>query len=287
MASASIKRGISKTKDQSSKKKKNSSIVSSSTSQHHSAPPSHHQLSKSGLDAIHENGEYEQQNGNSTRFPRSSTVPYPAYATVRKSDGNSPQTYQADDAIVHPGTVSPGQISSYYTTRQPLAVVNTNFQPISPQHQLYGTRPVDLLKPTFLIVPKAAEQRLIAQLSASNSPVFTKKNKSTMKKSPSTTRHTNIRNSSQSPTTITTMDTGHRHIGLVATANPSPYVHFVNVTYSKAQPSEEPLPSTTQIEENEDYHRTINTSIRSMPNISLAQRKSFILHVLTMKISTH
>ena len=273
MSSAPIKRGISKTKDQSSKKKKNSSIVSSSSaSHHHSAPPSHHQLSKSGLDAIHENGEDEQQ--NSTRFPRSSTVPYPAYATVRKSDGNSPQIYQTDDVILQPGTVSPGQISSYYTTRQPLAVVNTNFEPISPQHQLYGTRPVDLLKPTFLIVPKAAEQRLIAQLSASNSPVFTKKNKSTVKNSPSMTRHTNIRNSSQSPKTITTMDTGHRHIGLVATPNPSPYVHFANVTYSKPQPLEEPLPLTTQIE---DYHQTINTSIRSMPNISLAQRKSFIL----------
>lgn len=275
MSSTSIKRGISKAKDQSSKKKKNSSnLSSSSTSHHHSAPPS-----KSGLDAINENGEYEQPNSTSTRFPRSSTVPYPAYATVRKSDGNSPQISQTDDAIMHPGTVSPGQINSFYTTRQPLTVVNNNFQPISPQHQLYGTRPVDLLKPTFLIVPKAAEQRLIAQLSASNSPVSTKKNKSPMKKShptieqsPSMTRQTNIRNSSQSPTTITTMDTGYRHIGLVATPNPSPYVHFVNVTYSKAQSP----PSTTQIEENQDDHQTMNATIRSMPNISFAQRESCI-----------
>ena len=48
----------------------------------------------------------------------------------------------------------------YYNTRQPLSSINTNFQPISPHHHQYGTRPVDILKPTFLIVPKEAEQQL-------------------------------------------------------------------------------------------------------------------------------
>ena len=312
---SSIKRSIIKSKDHSSrktnkKKKKDLTLKSSSFStshqQHHSAPPSHHQLSKSGLDAIHENGEYpsaisEQVNLTSTRFPRSSTVPYSGYASIRKSDGNTlpatTQSSQTDDVTSIPGTVSPGQFNSYYTTRQPFTVINTNFQPISPQHQFYGPRPVDILKPTFLLVPKAAEQKLVAQLSASSSPILTNKNKSTMMKksvqtneqSPSITRYVNIQNKSQSPTTITTTDTGYRHVGLVATANPSPYVHFVNVTYPKKQNSQEPLPENSEIQPVNEYDPAIHSSIRSMPNISLRQGKKkkellVFKHMLSLSI---
>lgn len=297
MSAVTMKSSIKRSKDQSSKKshkkKKNKdSILSSFSStshqqqQHHSAPPSHHQLSKSGLDAIHENGEYsstliEQTNLNSTRFPRSSTVPYPAYASIRKTDGN---IHHSDDVTSIPGTISPG----YYTTRQPFTVISTNFQPISPHHQFYGTRPVDILKPTFLLVPKATEQRLVAQLSASNSPISMNKNRTAMKKSvqtteqsPSITRHVKT----QSPT-ITTIDTSHRHIGLVATANPSPYVHFVNVSYPKQQTSPEPLPESSEIQTNNEYHPAINSSIRSMPNISLTQGKNRINPKISFFLST-
>jgi hypothetical protein len=305
-----IKGGISKSKEQSSKKKKkhpnkqiiltNHPIVSSSLSstshqQHHSAPPTHNQTTKSGLDAINENAEYneqqqqqqqQQQNPVNLRFPRSSTVPYPAYATVRRSGGGS---QPENIAFIH-GTVSPAQLNAYYSGRQPFALINTNFQPISPQHQQYGTRPVDILKPTFLIVPKAVEQRLAAQLSASSSPVPTSKSKPSPTKSitrktdiksteqsPSITRHVQIQSNNQSPT-ITTIDTGMKHIGLIGTPNPSPYVHFVNVTYPK-QPSQEALPQTTAVQDEfqnlNEYNQATN-SIRSMPNISLAQGKTFL-----------
>jgi hypothetical protein len=307
---STIKGGVTKTKEQSSKKKKKntnkqiilanlpiSSSSSSSTThqQHHSAPPQ----AKTGLDAIHENGEYlasnEQQQKDSinNRFPRSSTVPYPAYATVRKTASTSlPSShyYHPDNATFVHGTVSPAQLNTYYNSRQPFSIINTNFQPISPHHHQYGTRPVDILKPTFLIVPKAAEQRLAAQLSASNSPVSTTKIKSsptklptkkpdikspqksitTIEKSPSTVH--NIEN--QSPT-LTAMDIGYKHVGLLATPNPSPYVHFVNVTHP-TQSSQEGLPETSIIQDEftnlNDYNQP-STSIRSMPNISLTQGK--------------
>lgn len=302
---STIKGGIIKSKEQSSKKKKkhtnkqiiltnlpisSSSPSSTSHQQHHSAPPAHNQPTKTGLDAINENGEYneqqqQQQNPINTRFPRSSTVPYPAYATVRKSGGNS----QPDNiAFIH-GTVSPAQLNAYYSGRQPFALINTNFQPISPHHHQYGTRPVDILKPTFLIVPKAAEQRLAAQLSASNSPVPTNKSKSSPTKSitrktdtkvneqsPSIARNVEIQTHTQSPT-ITTMDVGMKHIGLVATPNPSPYVHFVNVKYPK-QSSQEGLPETSVLHDEfhnlNEYNQPTNSN-RSMPNISLTQGKLF------------
>jgi len=317
---STIKGGVTKTKEQPSKKKKknsnkqimfanlsisSSSFPSSSTphQQHHSAPPSHQQQSKSGLDAIHENGEYEQQqqqNAANNRFPRSSTVPYPAYATIRQTAGNplpSSHYYFTDNGTFVHGTVSPAQLNTYYNTRQPFSIINTNFQPISPHHHQYGSRPVDILKPTFLIVPKAAKQRLTAQLSASNSPIPTNKTKSsptksitkksdikspqksitTIEKSPSTVRHIENQTNNQSPTQ-TRMDIGHKHIGLIATPNPSPYVHFVNVT-SPTQLSQERLPETliTQSEFTNlnDYNQQ-STSIHSMPNISLTQGKTFL-----------
>jgi hypothetical protein len=316
LVKSTIQGGVTKTKEDLSKKKKKNSnkqiilinlpIASSSRpsstshQQHHSAPPSHNQQAKTGLDAIHENGEYsstneqrQQQNTINHRFPRSSTVPYPAYATVRQTAGNSlppSQYYYTDNASFVHGTVSPAQLNTYYHTRQPLSSINTNFQPISPHHHQYGTRPVDILKPTFLIVPKAAEQRLAAQLSASNSPVpstktkssptksITKKSVATTERSPSTVPNTEIQTNNQSPPPPPTMDIGHKHIGLIATPNPSPYVHFVNVTYPTKQFSQEGLPETSIIQDEfpnlNDYNHP-STSIRSMPNISLAQGKHF------------
>jgi hypothetical protein len=294
-----IKGGVIKTKEQSSKKKKKTNSnkqiiltnipISSSAphqQQHHSAPPSHNQQSKTGLHAIHENGEYlstnEQQQQQQTsinhpRFPRSSTVPYPAYATVRKAGGN--YLYQIDNPTFVHGTVSPEQLNTYYNTRQPFSLVQTNFQPISPHHHQYGSRPVDILKPTFLIVPKAAEQRLAAQLSASNSPTPTKtkpipkKNDlRTTELSPRSVRSVEVQTNNNNSPTKPTMDIGHQHIGLIATANPSPYVHFVNVSY----PTQSPETSITQNEFTtlNDYNQP-STSIRSMPNIALTQGKTF------------
>ncbi|CAF1610127.1 unnamed protein product, partial [Adineta ricciae] len=283
---AAIKGGVTKTKEQPMKKKKKSnkkqivfidlnksSSSSSSTShqQHHSAPPAHNQQSKTGLDAINEHGEdsspgdqQSQQKTTHPRFPRSSTVPYPAYATVRKTASHYiPPTYY------------------YYTEdgqfdgRQPLPIINTGFQPISPHHPQYVSRPVDVLKPTFLIVPKATEQRLIAQLSASNSPVLTaNKTKSAAKvsqKSPTTTTAT----TNESPTK-NVMDIAHQHIGLLATPNPSPYVHFVNIPQSPELPAQEGPPETTIMHDEfsnlQEYQQPQpSTSIRSMPNIALAQ----------------
>lgn len=288
-----IKGGVTKPKEQPIKKKKKSNkkqIVftdlntnsSSSTThqQHHSAPPAHNQQSKTGLDAINENGEdsspgdrQSQQKTTHPRFPRSSTVPYPAYATVRKTASHYiPPTYY------------------YYTEdgqfdgRQPLPIINTGFQPISPHHPQYISRPVDDLKPTFLIVPKATEQRLIAQLSASNSPVLTaNKTKSTTKvsqKSPTTTRATEDptpTGTNESPTK-NVMDITHQHIGLLATPNPSPYVHFVHVPQSPELPAQEGPPETTIMQDEfsnlQEYQQPQpSTSIRSMPNIALAQGK--------------
>jgi len=272
---STMKGGISKSKEQSSKKKKknsnkqiiltNRSITPSSSSlsdystphqQHHSAPPAHHQTSKAGLHAINENGEYlsntEQPQDSTTttavRFPRSSTVPH---------SGNSPASYPcyySDNGTLVPGTVSPAQLNAFYHSRQPLSIINTNFQPISPHHYPYNSRPVDILKPTFLIVPKEAEQKLSAQLSASNSPSPTK---SMTKKS-------------------TTVDTVSRHVGVMATPNPSPYVHFVNKTHP-IETSQEGLPETSIIQENfttsNEFNQT-SASISSMPNIALTQGKT-------------
>ncbi|CAF3455329.1 unnamed protein product [Rotaria sp. Silwood1] len=272
--------------------------------QHHSAPPLHNQQPKISLDAIHENGEYlskneqqqQQQYSMNNRFPRSSTVPYPAYATLRTNDTNylsSSPYYYTDNATFIRGTASPAQLNTYYVnSRQPLSLINTNFQPISPHHHQYSTRPVDILKPTFLIVPKGTEQKLAAQLSASNSPVLTtsRKTKSMTKKehnktqqktmtsieqSSPTVRSVEVQTNNESPTR-TTMDIGHQHIGLVATPNPSPYVHFVNVTYpiESTQFSHEGPPETSIIQNEfthlNDYNQP-STSIRSMPNIALTQ----------------
>ena len=162
-----------------------SSLCSTTHQQQYSPSSIYDQQSKIGLDAIHENREYLSKNSQhqysmNIRFPRSSTVPYPVYGTVRSNDGNyflPSQYYYADNGRFIQGTVSPEQLHTYYNTRQPFSLINTNFQPISPHHHQYGTRPVDILKPTFLIVSKAAEQKLAAQLSASNSPVSTISNK--------------------------------------------------------------------------------------------------------------
>jgi hypothetical protein len=88
------------------------------------------------------------------------------------------------------------------------------------------------------------------------------------------------------------MDIGMKHIGLIATPNPSPYVHFAHVTYPK-QSSQEGLPETSVLQEEfqnlNDYNQPTTTSIRSMPNISLAQGKPFFnrqTYVLT-QIVTH
>ncbi|CAF3889551.1 unnamed protein product [Rotaria sordida] len=274
--------------------------------QHHSAPPLHNQQPKISLDAIHENGEYlskneqqqqqqQQQYSMNNRFPRSRTVPYPVYTTLRTNDVNyfpPSQYYYTDNATFLHGTISPAQLNTYYNSRQPLSLINTNFQPISPHHHSYSTRPVDVLKPTFLIVPKAAEQKLTAQLSASNSPVLTTSHKTksmtkkedtknqqktttTIEQSSPTVRSVEVQTNNESPTR-TTMDIGHKHVGLVGTPNPSPYVHFINVTYpiQSTQFSQEGPPETSIIQDEftnlNDYNQP-STSIRSMPNIALAQ----------------
>lgn len=273
-----------------------SSDSSPSHHHHHSAPPAHHQSTRPGLDAIHENPEYNATNNtdqqtqptaNQPRFPRSSTVPYPAYATLRKtSPGNayfSPVQYYYTDysPLVHE-TVSPVQQPIFLPTRQPLSLINTtNFQPISPHHHQYGSRPVDVLKPTFLIVPKVAEQKLAAQLSASSSPVppnsprtkvmskkIEKKSVKSSEASPSTIRH------SESQTTGT--DLTNRHVGLLATPNPSPYVYFGSPSYStqspdlsRAGPPESSIMQDEMTQTDEQYHGSI--SLQSMPNVTFVQ----------------
>ncbi|CAF1188492.1 unnamed protein product [Rotaria sordida] len=288
--------------------------------QHHSAPPSQNQQqSKIGLQSINENVEYlstngineQRQNIINSRFPRSNTVPYPVYATFRKSPGNTLPSnyYYSDYPTIIQGTVSPEQANTYYNIRQPLSSINTNFQPISPYHQQqqqqHGNRPVDILKPTFLIVPKEAEQQLTAQLSKSNSPIPTtnttmkspsSSSKSTTKKidtkkqekkpiikeqSLPNVRNVEIQTNNHSPTRATTtagvtiMDNTHQHVGVIATPNPSPYVHFVNVSYPRQSPQFlQDGPPETSIMNDEFLH--VNEyqpsgSIRSMPNIALSQ----------------
>jgi hypothetical protein len=324
---SAAKEGSTKTKDLSSKKKKkilikqtavqNSFLSNSSTSshqQHHSAPPSQSQQSKTALQSINENVEYlstneqQQQNLINPRFPRSSTVPYPAYATLRQGAGNYfPTHYYYTDypTFIH-GTVSPAQANTYFSTRQPLSSINTNFQPISPHHQQYGHRPVDILRPTFLIVPKEAEQQLTAQLSTSNSPVppptatttttksvskpmskkaDTKTQETTtaiIEQSSPTARSVEVQTNTNSPSRttntagVTTMDNTHQHVSLIATPNPSPYVHFVNVSYSTQSPQflQDGPPETSIMQDDfiniHDFHQP-SASIRSMPNIALAQ----------------
>jgi hypothetical protein len=346
------KGGATKTKEQLPKKKKKvtvkqttvskskvptSSLVNSSTShqQHHSAPPQSQQ-SKAGLQSINENVEYlptngtneqQQQQQHSTinpRFPRSSTVPYPAYATLRQGGGNRSQHYYYTDypTFIH-GTVSPAQANIYYNTRQPLSSINTNFQPISPHHQQYSNRPVDVLRPTFLIVPKEAEQQLSSQLSTSNSPVppatttTTKSSSKTMSKkidtkaqekstaiieqSSPTVRSVEVQTNDNSPTRTTTaaagvtsVDNTYQHVGLMGTPNPSPYVHFVNVSYSAQSPQFlQDGPPETSIMQDEfininDYHQP-SASIRSMPNIALAQgknKKNSVFYILIFDRNT-
>lgn len=326
------KGGTSKDKDVSGTKKKkkiilkeastspgksnlsSSSFSSTSHQQHHSAPPPQSQQSKTGLQAINENVEYlptseQQQQQSNTRFPRSSTVPYPAYATLRQRTGNPYPThyyYSEYPAFIH-GTITPAQANTYFNTRQPLSSINSNFQPISPHHPQYTNRPVDVLKPTFLIVPKEAEQQLTAQLSASNSPVpptavaptkpppsktMSKKNEtktqekhtSITEQSSPTGRSVDVQTNNNSPSRtttagITTMDNTHQHAALMATPNPSPYVHFVNVPYPTHSPQFfQDGPPETSIMQDEyininDYHQP-SASMRSMPNIPLAQGKT-------------
>ena len=176
---------------------------SSRTSRHHSAPPLHQLPTRTGLDAINENVEYPEvipspQQG----FPRSSTVPNPGYATVRRTVSNNGSYY-------------------YYT----------EFQPISPSHS-HVPRPVDVLKPTFLIVSRATEQRLAAQLTASTMSKRTEKNL----ESPSNSN----------------AECGYRHVGLLGTPNPSPYVYFRN------SPSSDP-PSTSVM--HDEWTQTLATDL--------------------------
>lgn len=237
-------------------------VYSVSHQEHHSAPPNHHQTPRPGLDSINENVEdppdsnqKEESTVTNNRFPRSSTVPYPAYATLRKSTVNSgyfspPHYYYADypPSFIHEPS-SPDPSNAYLLAGPTYTSINGNFQPISPQHQQYGNRPVDILKPTFLIVPKAVEQKLAVQLSASNSPILPTAHKSraivqrshskpetrstrTFPASPRTTVRnvevqTNGEDSTRALTTATkTPELTYRNIGLLPTANPSPYVYF-------------------------------------------------------------
>ncbi|UJR30078.1 hypothetical protein I4U23_017621 [Adineta vaga] len=284
---------------------------STSHQQHHSAPPSQSQQAKLGLHSINENVEYlptnataeqqqqqQQQELNNPRFPRSSTVPYPAYATLRKGGGTRlPSHYYYTDypTFVH-GTVSPAQAQTYFNNRQPLSSINSNFQPISPHHQQYSSRPVDILKPTFLIVSKEAEQQLTSQLSTSNSPVplgnqhsIKTSSKSVIKKSQErsttnmeqsspTSQQVESQTNTNSPTRtttvgVTTIDNTQPHVGLIPTTNPSPYVHFVNVAYSPQFFQDGP-PETSILQDDfiniNEYHQP-SASIRSMPNIALTQ----------------
>lgn len=288
-----------------------SSHLSSHHQHHHSAPPTHHPGGKTGLDSINENVEYVPLNEQvpivNARFPRSSTVPYPAYATVRKGPSPasggyfSPPLYCYADypSFVH-GTVSPAQQNTYFYTRQPLSSVNTDFQPISPYHHQYTSRPVDILKPTFLLVPRAAEQRLAAQISASNSPNLSINGKSRpasakstskppvekrsaqkstrlVQQSPTTVRNVQVQTSDE-PTVATSMETGYRHFGLLATPNPSPYVYFGN-TSSSAQsiqhPQESPNDTSArkdeQTQSNEEQQQQGNASVQSVQHITLVQ----------------
>ena len=296
-----------------------SSHLSTHHQHHHSAPPTHHQGAKTGLDSINENVEYlptnEQVPPVNARFPRSSTVPYPAYATVRKGPSPasggyfSPPLYCYADypSFVH-GTVSPAQQNTYFYTRQPLSSVNTDFQPISPYHHQYTSRPVDILKPTFLLVPRAAEQRLAAQLSASNSPNLSINGKSRpasakstskpvekrsaqkstriVQQSPSTVRNVEVQTSDE-PTVTTSMENGYRHFGLLATPNPSPYVHFGN-TSSSAQSIQHPRESPNETSARQDEHTQSNeeqqqqqqqqqgnASVQSVQHITLFQGETF------------
>ena len=325
---SAAKRGATKNKEQSSdKKKKNkddktsvsanpkvsfSPTCHSSTShqQHHSAPPSQSQQLKTGLQSINENVEYlptnetnEQRQPNlvNARFPRSSTVPYPIYATLRNHDANRFPSYyyhHTDYPTFLQGTTQP---HAYLHARQPFSSLNTNnFQPISPHHEQYGSRPVDVLKPTFLIVPKDAEQHLSSQLSASNSPtpagnsttksstkpmpkkVDTKKQDKASKlaeQTAHTVRSVEVQTGGNSPPRPAN-ENDHQHVGLLATPNPSPYVHFVNVPYLTHSPQFfQDGPPETSIMQDEfiainDYQPSTAT-IRSMPNIALAQGKPF------------
>lgn len=304
------------------------SLSNSSTShqQHHSAPPSQCQQLKTGLQSINENVEYlaanrtteqqkqpqpqqqeQQQNSINTRFPRSTTAPYPVYATLRKTGGNSLSShyYYTDYPAYFQETVSPAQANIYYNTRQPLSSINANFQPISPHHhQQYIARPVDVLKPTFLIVPKEAEQQLTAQISTSTSPVQTtntttklspkpmpkktdtkleEKTSTTGEQSSSTVRGVEVQTNNHSSTVTTTaevpiMDNTHQYVDIIATPNPSPYVHFVNVSYpiQSSQFLYEGPPETSIMNDEfiqiNDYSQP-SAGIRSMPNIALAQGK--------------
>ena len=323
---SAARRGATKNKEQSSdKKKKNnkddktsvlanpkvsfSSTSHSSTShqQHHSAPPSQSQQLKTGLQSINENVEYlptneqREQHLVNARFPRSSTVPYPVYATLRNNDGNRFPSYYYHHTDYPTFLQGTGQPHAYLHARQPFSSINTNnFQPISPHHEQYGSRPVDVLKPTFLIVPKDAEQQLSSQLSASNSPtpagnsttkastkpmpkkVETKKQGkgSKLAEQPThTVRSVEVQTGENSPPR-TTNENEHQHVGLLATPNPSPYVHFVNVPYLTHSPQffQDGPPETSIMQEEfiaiNDYQPSTGT-IRSMPNIALAQGKRF------------
>lgn len=293
------------------------STSSTSHQHHHSAPPSHNQQGRIGLQAINENVEdfqvdnvHERKPASQTslnqRFPRSSTVPYPAYATVRGGDPSSglPVQYYYSDypQFIH-GTISPAQTAVYLnSSRQPFQLINNNFQPISPHHQTYSTRPVDILKPTFLIVPKEAEQKLTTKLSTSQSPIPTNQqvakpsNKAMTKKvdkkkqtkvvtnelktSPKV-RSVEVQTGEESPAKSNVeghVENDTKYVGILPTANPSPFVHFVQLPYGTQSPAflHDGPPATSIIQDGyihvDEYHPT-STSIRSMPNIALQNGK--------------
>ncbi|CAF4367728.1 unnamed protein product, partial [Adineta steineri] len=71
------------------------------------------------------------------------------------------------------------------------------------------------------------------------------------------------------------MDVGHQHIGLLATPNPSPYVHFASIPRpaQSSELSQDGPPETTIMHEELNHMNDYNQpshSIRSMPNIALA-----------------
>ena len=245
--------------------------------------------------------EQEQHHLVNSRFPHSNTVHYSAYAALEKSDEHRFPThyYYTDYPTYIHGTVSPTEASRYLNTREPLSAINSNFQPISPHHQQYSNRPVDIVKPTFLLVPKEAEQQLTARLAMSNpstllansatksssKPMTKETNKKVEAKrstffepSSPTTRHVEVqtnKNSSNAMMTpgIMVMDHTHQHVGTMATPNPSPYVHFVNASQSPQFLQDGP-PETTIMNDRfvnmNDYYQSSST-IRSMPNMALRQ----------------
>ncbi|CAF4865746.1 unnamed protein product, partial [Rotaria magnacalcarata] len=53
----------------------------------------------------------------------------------------------------------------------------------------------------------------------------------TIEQSPTPVHNVEVQTKNESTTKPTMMNTSQKHIGLLATPNPSPYVHFINVPY--------------------------------------------------------